>query len=272
MYTYELQVIEKKKLSPTAACIRLGLNGKEFKFIPGQYVQAEIKLEERNRFKVLNNKPKIQKRSFSISSSPNEKKYIEFTCKTVPNGFVSVYIVNHLKVGDKIKIKGPMGNSIFNEKKTKNNLVFLAGGSGISPMISMLRYINENKIDVNATIIYSNKTEDEILHRNEIENLSKKNKNIKYIFTLTQQEWEGRTGRIDKELISSNAKKIKPQDLTRGKANTNLDGAQDPKHLLERVLTETDFYIVGPPPFVEEMEKILNKLKVKEDSIKKEMY
>ncbi len=244
MYNYELKVIEKKKLSPTAACIRLGLDNKEFKFIPGQYVQAEIKLEERNGFKVLNNQSKIQKRSFSISSSPNEKKYIEFTCKIVPNGFVSVYTVCHLKVGDKIKINGPMGNLTFNEKNAKKNIVFLAAGSGISPMISILRYINKNKIKLNATVIYSNKTENEILWKDEIENLSKKNKKIKCIFTLTQQEWNGRMGRIDKEMVKNNVKKIK----------------------------DADFYIVGPPPFVQEMEKIINELGVKEDSIKKEMY
>ena len=240
----QLEVIEKKKLSPTAVCLRLGLNGKEFKFLPGQYVQAEIKLEERKGFKILNNQSRIQKRSFSISSSPNEKKYIEFTCKAVPNGFVSVYTVCHSKVGDKFKIIGPMGNFIFNEKKTKKNLVFLAGGSGISPMISILRYISKNKIKLNVSLIYSSKTEEDILWKKEIEEISKRNKNIKSIFTLTQQQWKGRTGRIDKELIESNVNKIK----------------------------DTDFYIVGPPPFVEEMEKILNELGVNEDSIKREAY
>jgi len=240
----QLEVIEKKKLSPTAVCLRLGLNGKEFKFLPGQYVQAEIKLEERKGFKILNNQSRIQKRSFSISSSPNEKKYIEFTCKAVPNGFVSVYTVCHSKVGDKFKIIGPMGNFIFNEKKTKKNLVFLAGGSGISPMISILRYISKNKIKLNVSLIYSSKTEEDILWKKEIEEISKRNKNIKSIFTLTQQQWKGRTGRIDKELIESNVNKIK----------------------------DTDFYIVGPPPFVEEMEEILAELGVKEDSIKKEAY
>ena len=244
MYNYELDVIEKKKLSPTATCIRLGLNGKEFNFIPGQYVQAEIKLEERNGFKVLNSALKIQKRSFSISSSPNERKYIEFTCKAVPNGFVSVYTTNCLKIGDKLKVTGPMGKFIFNEKKTKKNLVFLTGGSGISPLMSILRYIGKNKIKVNVSLIYSSKTEEDILWKKEIEEISKRNKNIKSIFTLTQQQWKGRTGRIDKELIESNVNKIK----------------------------DTDFYIVGPPPFVEEIEKILNELGVNEDSIKREAY
>lgn len=244
MYNYELEVIKKEKLSPTAAYIRLGLNGKEFKFLPGQYVQVEIKLEERNGFNVSNKQSKTQKRSFSISSSPNEKNYIEFTCKAIPNGFVSVYIVNYLKVKDKFKIIGPMGQFFFNEKTVKKNNIFLAAGSGISPMMSILRYIDENKIKTNVALIYSNKTEDEILWRKEIEDISKRNKNVKYIFTLTQQQWKGKMGRIDKKLIQDSVKNLK----------------------------ETDFYMVGPPPFVEEMEKILSELGVKEDSIKKEMY
>lgn len=243
MYNYELEVIEKKKLSPTAACLRLGLNGKEFKFSPGQYVQAELKLEERDGFK-LNGMPDIQKRSFSISSSPNEKRYIELTCKAVPNGFTSVYVVNCMQPHDKLKITGPMGNLAFDEKNSKKNLVFLAAGSGISPIMSIIRYISENKIKVNALLIYSNKIEDEILWKKEIEVISKKNKNIKHIFTLTQQEWKGQKGRISKEMIESKVKEIR----------------------------DIDFFIVGPPPFVAEMEKILQELGVKENSIKKEMY
>lgn len=244
MYNYELKVIEKKRLSPTAACIRLGLDGKEFKFMPGQYIQAEVKLQEREGFKIPDSKPNIQKRCFSISSSPNEKRYIEFTCKAVQNGFVSVYTVNYLKIGERLKVTGPLGRFVFDENKIKKNLVFLAGGSGISPMMSILRYITENKIKLNALIIYSNKTEDEILWKEEIEEISRKNKNIKHIFTLTQQKWKGQKGRISKEMIESNVKSLK----------------------------DADFFIVGPPGFVGEMEKIVRGLGVNEGSIKKEMY
>ncbi len=244
MYTYELPISEVISLSPAAAAIRLLLEGKEFHFQPGQYVQVELELKESEHFKLHERYLKIQKRTFSLSSSPNEKKYLEFTIKSIKEGFISTYFVKHLKKGDKIKIRGPMGNFIFSEGETRPNILFLAAGSGISPLMSMLRYITEKKIKVNIDLLYSNKTEEEILWKKEIEARAKENKHMKHLFTLTQQNWSGRIGRIDREIIQ--------------------------QHIKEK--ENTDFYICGTRSFVRAMEAILHELQVNESQIKKEIF
>lgn len=244
LYNYTLPVREIIRLSPSAAAIRLNLDWNPFDFLPGQYAQLEVEMKESEDFKILNNESKIQKRSYSITSSPNEKRYLEFTIKEIQNGFFSKYMVRQLSVGDLVKVKGPQGIFVFDKQASNLNIIFLAAGSGISPMISILRYIDENKINVNLALLYSNKTEEEILWKKEIELISSRNQNIKHLFTLTQQQWQGRTGRIDKNLIFQYCTDIE----------------------------KTDFYLCGPPPFVREMEKILKESGIQESSIKKEMF
>ncbi len=243
MYRYELPVIEMIKLSPSAKAIRLGLEGREFPFIPGQFVQVEIALEEKGSFK-LHDKPNIQKRSLSISSSPGEKRYLELTIKEVPHGLVSGYMVHHLKLGDTLKILGPLGHFVFKKEETKKHVIFLAAGSGIAPFMSMLRSIADNCPAVNGTLFYSNKNTEEILWRQEIEKIIEKNKNLSCILTLTRQQWEGTTGRIDKKLIFS---KVQEKE-------------------------NTDFYICGSPDFVKSMEALLKAEGIPKESIKKEIF
>ncbi len=244
MYTYELPVSEIIHLSPNANATRVGLQGKEFSFLPGQYAQIELQLKESEQFKVLNNEPRTQKRTFSISSSPLQKGYLELTTKAIDRGLVSVYLLKYLKLGDIIKLKGPLGKFFFDEKTTKKNIVFLAAGSGISPLMSMIRYIHEKKISINTTLLYSNKTQQEILWKEEIETMVKTNAHIKHVFTLTQEAWQGRTGRIDKDLVFSYVKE---------KENT-------------------DFYVCGPPTFVEGIEQILKQQDIPMSAIKKEIF
>ncbi len=243
MYRYELPVVEIIKLSPSAKAIRLGLEGQEFSFVPGQFVQVEITLEERGAFK-LHGKPKTQKRSLSISSSPGEKKYLELTIKEVPHGLVSEYMAHHLKTGDTMKILGPLGKFVLEKKEKKRHVIFLAAGSGIAPFMSMLRSIADDGLAVDGTLFYSNKTAEEILWKQEIEEIAGKNKNLSYIFTLTRQQWDGKTGRIDKSLIFSRIQE---------KENTN-------------------FYICGSPDFVKSMEELLKAESIPKESIKKEVF
>jgi NAD(P)H-flavin reductase len=230
-----LKVKELIKLSPTAKAIRFGLNGQPFPFVPGQFIMLQMDLEKTGKFKVNGDKPKIQKRAFSMSSSPTEKNYLEVTVKTTEDAFFSDYLVNYLETNEEVTIKGPFGQFYFDENNTKKNLILIGAGSGISPLMSILRSAK----DVNPHIIFSNKTEDEILWRKEIEELSPNT------FTLTREEWDGETGRVDKEMIEKCLKDKK----------------------------ETDFYLCGPPLFVRDIERILIvDLKIDKERVKKEVY
>lgn len=238
-YSYQLPVREIIRFSPNAAAIRFNLDGNPFSFLPGQFAQLEAEIPNPTQ-------PGIQKqkRCYSISSSPNESNYIELTVKLVHNGLFSEFLVNKIKVGDMINLTGPCGTFFFNEKTSKPNIIFIAAGSGIAPAMSILRYLNEKRPNINATLLYSNKTEEEILWRGEIQYISANNPRINHLFTLTQQQWQGRTGRIDRNLIF--------------------------QYCIDKI--KTDFFLCGPPPFVFEMEKLLQESGIAQDAIKHEMF
>src|SRR3989344_3287701 len=243
MPTYNLKVSELVHLSKNAKAIRVNLDKKLFLFQPGQFVMMELDLEKTNKFKVKDGKKPIQKRPFSMSSTPLRKDYLEVTVKTTENAFVSDYFVNYLNKDEEIIVSGPFGKFYFDEKNTEENIMLIGAGSGISPLMSIFRFIHEKKLPISVHMLYSNKTQEEILWRKEIESLCK-SPNLSHEFTLTREEWEGTKGRINKEMI--------------------LRGLNS---------KDTHFYLCGPPEFVKSTELILlNKIGIKAENIKKEVY
>ncbi len=239
-----LMVSEIIKLSPTAKAIRVGLVGQPFNFLPGQFVMIEIDLEATGKFKVNGDKKRIQRRPFSISSSPLQKDYLEVTVKTTENAFVSDYLVNYLACGETITLTGPFGKFYLDWQETKRSIMLIGAGSGIAPLMSIFRYIYKKEISIKAHIIYSNKTENEILWRDEIEKLSN-SPNLSYEFTLTREAWSGTIGRVNKGIILKSG----------------------------FLLLETDFYLCGPIAFVKNIENILlTELNLPKGNIKKEIY
>ena len=245
MPNYLLKVSELITLSPTAKAVRISIDGKQFNFQPGQFIMMETDLEKTGKFKVNEGKNRIQKRPFSMSSSPLQKDYLEVTVKTTQEGFVSDYYVNYLQPGELVAVTGPFGKFYFDEKNTKRNIMLIGAGSGISPLMSILRHVHQKKLPIKTHMTYSNTTEDEILWRKEIESISSSSKDFSHEFTLTRENWNGTTGRINKEMIK--------------KSNLNLK--------------EADFYLCGPPEFVRDIENILLlELEIKKENIKKEVY
>jgi len=141
-----------------------------------------------------------QRRPFSICSSPLNKKYLQFAIK-VHGEFTQK--ITTLKNGEAVDVSTPNGFFIFNETRMKKT-VFLAGGIGITPFISALRYISDKKLDNEAVLLYSNKTKEDIVFYEELKSIAEKNKNIKVVFVLTKEDSpssEYEKGRIDKLYI-----------------------------------------------------------------------
>lgn len=142
-------------------------------------------------------------RPYSISSSPRQRAYYDITVAKIENGFFSDHLLNNIKKGDKIQTSSPSGqfyyNPIFHSKKS----VFIAGGSGITPFMSMLREINDAGLDREITLFYGNRDEKNIIFHKELLEISSKNKNIKYIpvFSQPQATCTGKQGFIDAKCI-----------------------------------------------------------------------
>jgi ferredoxin-NADP reductase len=144
-------------------------------------------------------------RPYSLVSSPNQLAYYELGIRKKMGGFVSPHLVDNVKIGDLFESTEPMGNLYYNPIFHGKNLVFIAGGCGITPFISFLRDITEKMVPLNIWLIYGALTEKDILFRNELEDMRSRRGNLKirYILSEPEPDWTGACGFITKDMISS---------------------------------------------------------------------
>lgn len=180
------------------------------------------------------------RKHFTLSSSPTED-FIEFTKKLTESNFSTA--LDALEVGDWAKIDGPYGKFTFEGEFKK--IALLSGGIGITPIRSICRYCADNQVDTDIVILYGNRSDKDIVFREELEKMNKQEK-FKVVFTVNEsaEGWTGYVGIIDAAMI-----KREIPDYT------------------ERV-----FYTCGPPAMVEAMDRLLTDLGVSQDYIRKENF
>ena len=122
-----------------------------FTFIPGQYITL-----------LINHGGKEERRSYSLCNGPNES--LAIAVKEVPNGTISVWLNRELKVGDEIQVSEPQGNFTLNA--TETNVVAIAAGSGITPIMSIAKQLQAT--GGNMQLFYGNRTEADILFKSEL--------------------------------------------------------------------------------------------------------
>lgn len=165
-----------------------------FSYQPGQFITFLLNI----------NGQEVQ-RSYSMSSSPSRPHTLELTIKRVPNGLVSNWLCDNVKLGDKLTVKGPSGKfTCFHYPS--NRIMFLAAGSGITPVMSMARWIVDTAADVDVKFIASFKNPAEIIFRKELELLSARHGSFRVALTVTSswqstEFWTGFTGRISPQMI-----------------------------------------------------------------------
>ena len=208
--------------------------GKQAKFKPGQYL-----------FITLLNPPYLDSRGamrhFSIVNAPGEGEIVMATRRGV-SAFKKTF--QEVPVGTEVEL-GPIEGGFLLPEETDRPLVFMAGGIGITPFMSMISYVILNKLPYQITLIYSNRSKRSTAFFKDLQAISKENSNIKVIFTMTDDEdWQGENRRIDARFI---------QD--------HLDN-----------LNEYIYYIAGPEVMVEAIVKDLEEAGVASKSIKKERF
>jgi len=179
---------------------------------------------------------------FSFSSGPTEKTHIEFTKKLSDSYFSAA--LKALKKSDWARIDAPYGKFTFEGEHEKIGL--LGGGIGITPFIGICKYCTDMRLDTKITLLYGNRTEDDIAFRKELEAMQEQNENLKVVFTLNEadSEWKGATGFITADMIK---KEIPDYE-------------------------ETVFYTCGPPAMVEIMGKLIEQLGLPETQLKREYF
>lgn len=142
-------------------------------------------------------------RPYSISSSPKQRAYYEITVARIKDGFVSDFLLDSVKVGDKFEANGPAGvfrfQPVFHSKKS----LFLAGGSGVTPFLSMTREIVDAALDRDVVMLYGCRSSEGALYYEELRAYSDKYPNFKYHLVISEKDdsWNGETGFIDRNLI-----------------------------------------------------------------------
>jgi ferredoxin-NADP reductase len=141
-------------------------------------------------------------RSYSIGSGP-EDEHLVLTVERFDDGEVSPYLVGELRPGDELELRGPIGGYFVWEEALGGPLLLLAGGSGIVPLRSILRHRSAIESTVPVRLLYSSKSLDEVIYRDELDRLAADD-GIDVRFTLTREQpegWQGYRRRIDQELL-----------------------------------------------------------------------
>jgi ferredoxin-NADP reductase len=145
-------------------------------------------------------------RSYSIASAPGEP--LAITVERLDDGEVSPYLVDELRPGDRIELRGPVGGYFVWEPDRGGPIFLAAGGSGVVPLMSMARTRALENAHVPARLLYSARTLDEVIYREELERLSAEQPELDVVYTLTRGQPEGWTGyarRVDAELLAETA-------------------------------------------------------------------
>jgi len=203
-------------------------------FMPGQF--AQILFDPRNK-----NNQNLNK-YLSFCNSP-ARDCIEVTKRLSDSLFSSR--LRELAIGDEVTIKAPLGNCVFKDEYKK--IIFLIGGIGITPVISIIEYIVDKKLDTQVNLFYSNRNEGDIAFKNELDAWQTKHANIKVTYTVTG---------------------CKPQDALCLFGEINQTMVQE----MIADIPEQVFFIFGPPGMVLAMKHVCAKIGCDEDNLKTETF
>jgi ferredoxin-NADP reductase len=142
-------------------------------------------------------------RSYSIASAP-EDEHLVLTVERLEDGEVSPYLVDELRPGDQLELRGPIGGYFVWEQDLGGPLLLLAGGSGVVPLRCMLRHRAAVGSDVAARLLYSSRRLSEVIYREELEGFAN-DAAVDVRFTLTREQpdgWSGYARRVDRALLA----------------------------------------------------------------------
>jgi ferredoxin-NADP reductase len=141
-------------------------------------------------------------RSYSIASAP-EDECLELTVERLDDGEVSPYLVDELHPGDELELRGPIGGYFVWEDSSGGPLLLLGGGSGVVPLRAMLRHHQAAASTVPVRLLYSARTLEDVIYRDELMALTSDVVDVRFTLTRQQPEsWQGYGRRIDRELLA----------------------------------------------------------------------
>ncbi|MET4259984.1 ferredoxin-NADP reductase [Bradyrhizobium sp. S3.12.5] len=164
--------------------------------LPGQHVDIRLTAEDGYH----------AERSYSIASPPGDE-LLDLTVERVEDGEVSPYLLDTLLIGDRLELRGPIGGYFLWTGTENRPLCLIAGGSGITPLMSMLRHRYRATNRCPAVLIYSSKSLQDVIYREEIGEMIRRDTTLHVVQALTREippDWTGHRGRIDRNVLAAN--------------------------------------------------------------------
>jgi ferredoxin-NADP reductase len=162
--------------------------------LPGQHVDVRLTAEDGYQ----------AQRSYSIAT-PADDERITLTVERLDDGEVSPYLTEELRTGDRLELRGPIGGWFVWEPPLGGPLLLVGGGSGVVPLMAMLRAHAAASSDVPARLLLSSRSWDEVIYREELARLGRAHPAIEVVHTLTRSAppgWEGPRRRIDRDMLA----------------------------------------------------------------------
>jgi len=192
---YRAEVSEIEDLTYDIKRIRLRLiDPAEISFRPGQYVQLHSQPFERVKQRLS--------RAYSIASSADERTFIDLMIRLVPEGVCTTWVHEHLAIGDEVIFTGPMGDFRYHENT--GEVILVAGGSGMAPIIPLLGEIEEKKIARRVTYFFGAGNGSDLFYTDVLQAFERRISRFEYVPTLasprTEDRWDGESGLITQPL------------------------------------------------------------------------
>jgi len=224
------RISDIRTLSPSVKLFEINLGGQAFSYVPGQWISLKWQSGDTS-----------QNAAFSITSTPNTKDSIEIAVKSAEHLPTSQLIHDQLKVGDPVNISRAQGDTVLPENIAQNQpMVFIAGGTGVTPFVSMLRQLFKLDRHSRATLLYSVSGADECLFYDELYEMEKSYEGFQFLLTTTREAAHHADffGRINSDMLKL----------------TGLDH-------------NAQYYLCGPPQMVDEIAALLSDLGVAQSHI-----
>lgn len=232
------------QLTHNVRSYEFSFGGQNFSYLAGQHIQLFLPIDREK----CDNRCNV--RAYSIASSPTEtersNKIMIATKFADVNPSVFKQYLGNIRVGSKLKIRGPIGKFTLPTDYSRE-IVMIAGGIGITPFRSMIKFATDNKLPFKITLLYSNKTRNDIIWDGEFKQIASQNSSFRIINTVTDEDnldtWDGEKGLISESMI-----------------------------LKYTQVQDSIFYLCGPPLMVKSLTETLLKLGVNQDYIRSELF
>jgi ferredoxin-NADP reductase len=205
---------------------------------PGQHV--DLRLTAEDGYSV--------ERSYSIASEPERRGELDITVERIPDGEVSPFMHDVVVVGDRLELRGPIGGYFVWDAPLGGPLFLIGGGSGVVPLMAMVRHRARAGMDVPTRLLFSSRGPEEIIYAEELDRLAAARDGFEVVHTLTRRQPDGWTGyarRIDEAMLAE---------------------------VIEPLGIEARTYICGPTALVENAANVLVRLGLPPDRIRTERF